>query len=76
MDGGSHFRGRLEIFGRGGWGTVCDDHWDHADEKVACRQLGLLPRQPSSYSHQRYVPMVIQLPYYLHYIRDLASTRD
>ncbi|XP_065188526.1 sushi, von Willebrand factor type A, EGF and pentraxin domain-containing protein 1-like [Sycon ciliatum] len=54
VDGGSHFRGRLEIFGRGSWGTVCDDHWDHADEKVACRQLGLLPRQPSSYRLQRF----------------------
>eukprot|EP00117_Sycon_ciliatum_P045013 scpid101982/ scgid32398/ Deleted in malignant brain tumors 1 protein; Glycoprotein 340; Hensin; Salivary agglutinin; Surfactant pulmonary-associated D-binding protein len=54
VDGGSHFRGRLEIFGRGSWGTVCDDNWDHADEKVACRQLGLLPRQPSSYSLQRF----------------------
>ncbi|XP_046846185.1 scavenger receptor cysteine-rich type 1 protein M130-like isoform X2 [Xenia sp. Carnegie-2017] len=32
--------GRLEIFYEGEWGTICDDHWDSKDSKVACRQLG------------------------------------
>ena len=34
------YRGRLEVFHNGSWGTVCDDYFDWRDVRVACYSLG------------------------------------
>ncbi|NWW79440.1 MARCO protein, partial [Climacteris rufus] len=37
---GGERRGRVEIFHKGSWGTICDDGWSTKEASVACRMLG------------------------------------
>ncbi|KAI8499070.1 hypothetical protein Bbelb_235230, partial [Branchiostoma belcheri] len=40
LEGNKDWRGRVEIYREGEWGTICKNGWDENDAEVACRRAG------------------------------------
>ncbi|KAK7503320.1 hypothetical protein BaRGS_00005585 [Batillaria attramentaria] len=54
VDGSRDSEGRVEVFLKGEWGTVCDDGFSDEEAEVACRMLGYTGGVPTAKSRAHY----------------------
>ena len=52
VGGSSLNEGRVEVYRKGTWGSICNDHWDFTDAHVLCREMGFPTASALSYYGQ------------------------
>ena len=40
VGGDSHLSGRVELFNKGVWGTICDDYFQLEEADMICKYMG------------------------------------
>ncbi|XP_053401388.1 uncharacterized protein LOC128557644 isoform X2 [Mercenaria mercenaria] len=65
VDGENCLEGRIEVFYKGEWGTVCDDGFNYEEARVVCRSLGFWTY--SSYYNLRF-GYTSSLPIHMSYV--------
>lgn len=62
VDGAIVSSGRVEIYHKGEWGSVCREGWDQASSSVACRELGYeKATSGANRGSVKYLPLCIEL---------------
>ncbi|CAC5370694.1 DMBT1 [Mytilus coruscus] len=68
--------GRVEVFHKGKWGTICDDLFDVNDAKVLCRTMGFSSTHPTIYKKTPFGSFSSSMPILMDDLQCLGTETD